>query len=237
MGHQLTGKIAIETAEKALSIYDKAISDLVPKLNYPETKRFSDFQSYYSAASGRIVGELQTILMDGDDNFFGAKQSIYNLCGESVPILEGYVDLFDDYNEETAEAQKLLLTEMLDTEIRQLKEAESMIKQTSVKFIDASGKLDELTTQLTADHPKLRATFAEVNKFYADLKTKVTKTINQLDSTEAQLMDATKPVENAKVQVENATFEELSTAVKESTKNAANKFIARCDKYRETIDE
>lgn len=56
--------------------------------------------------------------------------------------------------------------------------------------------------------------FAEVNEFYADLKTKVAKTINQLNSTEAKLMDATKPVKNSKVQVENANFAEHSTAAK-----------------------
>lgn len=303
MGNPSAEKELLESAEKAIASYSKIIDDLIPKLKYPEAELFPSYRYYYSAATGQNVGELKTTLLDGDTNFFNAKQSIYNLCGESIETLEAYKSLLDDQNDESAAARKYLLSEVLDSEIQYLQEGDNNIKQTSANLNTSLSKLGDLITQLQSDHLeegeyfksfvsaakleaaanrssleiianatlaavkelnrfgvsdpivnkflemnqltlpppeditgrftiKLKAKFAEVEKFYENLKFKVTETVKHLDSTAAKLKEDAKQVKNSKTQAENLTSVKLPADVVRATKNVVNYFITKCKSYR-----
>lgn len=297
-------KQAIESAEKAVASYKHAIDDVILKLNYPEKDLLSRFQIYYSSATGQRAGELKTTLMNGGDNFFNAKQNIYNFCGESMPILEGYSDLLEI--EEAATERRKQLADVLDLEIQELQEGDTNLKTTSSSFEASLNKTSDLLDQLESDYSpeseyfkafikaaeiehsanktaiatlerianltaiavkeigkvavddpivkkfleaydmtlpppedfvgtftiKLQAKFAEVKEFYTNLKTKVTGTKAQLDTTDAKLKQDIGRLESLKAALQKETSVQMPADVQSAIKTAINKFNIRCKAFR-----
>lgn len=141
-----------ESANKALEIYNKTLDGVIPWNIFHEViTTLEDHQGRYSSESGRLVGTVKTLLMNSEDHYFSATQSIYNWCGESIPLLEAYVELFNNYDKERAEAQKTLLLLVLDSGILKMDDAITMLNQSGMSLNDASGQLETLGNQLNLD--------------------------------------------------------------------------------------
>ena len=108
-------KNAIETADGALDLYNKYLDQVIPWQTFDETiKELSRFKQEYSQAASVLVGDIKTLLMDSQDKYFEATQTVYEWCGVATQLLAAYIFLFDEYNEKKASAQKDILIKVLD---------------------------------------------------------------------------------------------------------------------------
>ncbi len=98
-------KNAIETADGALDLYNKYLDQVIPWQTFDETiKELSRFKQEYSQAASVLVGDIKTLLMDSQDKYFEATQTVYEWCGVATQLLAAYIFLFDEYNEKKASA-------------------------------------------------------------------------------------------------------------------------------------
>ncbi|ECY4642737.1 hemolysin HlyE [Salmonella enterica subsp. enterica] len=138
-------KSAIETADGALDFYNKYLDQVIPWKTFDETiKELSRFKQEYSQEASVLVGDIKVLLMDSQDKYFEATQTVYEWCGVVTQLLSAYILLFDEYNEKKASTQKDIL-------IRILNEAQKSLLASSQSFNNASGKLLALDSQLTND--------------------------------------------------------------------------------------
>ena len=125
-------KNAIETADGALDLYNKYLDQVIPWQTFDETiKELSRFKQEYSQAASVLVGDIKTLLMDSQDKYFEATQTVYEWCGVATQLLAAYILLFDEYNEKKASAQKDILIKVLDDGITKLNEAQKSLPSTS----------------------------------------------------------------------------------------------------------
>ncbi len=76
-----TAKTAIETADKALDLYNKVLDQLIPWKTFEETiKELTRYKDEYSQKSSTLVGEVKTLLLDCQDKYFESTQSVYEWC-------------------------------------------------------------------------------------------------------------------------------------------------------------
>lgn len=143
-------KSAIETADGALDLYNKYLDQVIPWKTFDETiKELSRFKHEYSQAASVLVGDIKVLLMDSQDKYFEATQTVYEWCGVATQLLTAYILLFDEYNEKKASAQKDILIRILDDGVKKLNEAQKSLLVSSQSFNTASGKLLALDSQLT----------------------------------------------------------------------------------------
>ena len=144
-------KNAIETADGALDLYNKYLDQVIPWQTFDET-----------------IKELSRFLMDSQDKYFEATQTVYEWCGVATQLLAAYILLFDEYNEKKASAQKDILIKVLDDGITKLNEAQKSLLVSSQSFNNASGKLLALDSQLTND-------FSEKSSYFQSQVDKIRK--------------------------------------------------------------
>ncbi len=111
----------------------------------------------YSQAASVLVGDIKTLLMDSQDKYFEATQTVYEwwVCDA---ITRSVYLLFDEYNEKKASAQKdILIMGFWMTVSTKLNEAQKSLLVSSQSFNNASGKLLALDSQLTNDFQKKAA--------------------------------------------------------------------------------
>ena len=162
-------KNAVETADGALDLYNKYLDQVIPWQTFDETiKELSRFKQEYSQAASVLVGDIKTLLMDSQDKYFEATQTVYEWCGVATQLLAAYILLFDEYNEKKASAQKDILIKVLDDGITKLNEAQKSLLVSSQSFNNASGKLLALDSQLTND-------FAEKSSYFQSQVDKIRK--------------------------------------------------------------
>ena len=150
-------KNAIETADGALDLYNKYLDQVIPWQTFDETiKELSRFKQEYSQAASVLVGDIKTLLMDSQDKYFEATQTVYEWCGVATQLLAAYILLFDEYNEKKASAQKDILIKVLDDGITKLNEAQKSLLVSSQSFNNASGKLLALDSYFQSQVDKIR---------------------------------------------------------------------------------
>lgn len=159
-------KTSIETADKALDLYNKYLDQVIPWNTFEDTvKELSRFKDQYSQAASVLVGDIKTLLMDSQDKYFEATQTVYEWCGVASQLLAAYISLFDEYNEKKATAQKDILIKVLDDGIKKLSDAQKSLLVSSQSFNAASGKLLALDSQLTNDFSEKSSYFnSQVDK-------------------------------------------------------------------------
>lgn len=85
-------KNAIETADGALDLYNKYLDQVIPWQTFDETiKELSRFKQEYSQAASVLVGDIKTLLMDSQDKYFEATQTVYEWCGVATQLLAAYI--------------------------------------------------------------------------------------------------------------------------------------------------
>lgn len=75
-----TAKEGIETADKALALYNKIIDRVIPWKEFNETLVELDrFRKDYSTESAALIGEIKTLMLNGMDAYFAACQAVYGI--------------------------------------------------------------------------------------------------------------------------------------------------------------
>ncbi|HBB4050916.1 TPA: hemolysin HlyE, partial [Escherichia coli] len=145
------------------------LDQVIPWQTFDETiKELSRFKQEYSQAASVLVGDIKTLLMDSQDKYFEATQTVYEWCGVATQLLAAYILLFDEYNEKKASAQKDILIKVLDDGITKLNEAQKSLLVSSQSFNNASGKLLALDSQLPND-------FSEKSSYFQSQVDKIRK--------------------------------------------------------------
>lgn len=71
-------KQGIETADKALTMYDKIIDRVIPWRSFNETLvELDKFRKDYSVESAALIGDIKTLMMNGIDAYHAASQNVY----------------------------------------------------------------------------------------------------------------------------------------------------------------
>ncbi|CAM3870595.1 hemolysin E [Rahnella bruchi] len=162
-------KDSIDAADKALDLYNKVLDQVIPWNTFQKTvEELSRFKDDYSQKSSVLVGEVKTLLMTSQDKYFTATQSVYEWCGMSTQLLQAYLALFKEYNEQKAEAQKAILIKVLDDGITKMDAAQKSLGESSLSFNEASGKLLQLDSQLSND-------FNEKSEYFENQVSKLRK--------------------------------------------------------------
>lgn len=127
-------------ATAAVDVYDKTL-DLVINWNVlHETSRALENDSGSFPQS--LKGEFATAILNSENKYVSATQSIYNWCGEILPVAEIYTKLLND-GAENNQAEKAVFLYMLDTGIGKMDMAMEHISQSSTHTNIA---LEKLTT-------------------------------------------------------------------------------------------
>lgn len=143
---------ALEASDKALELYDKFIDQLIPWKTFEDTvKDLTKFEKEYSQEAAILVGQVKTLLMNSNDDYLKAVQSVYEWCGVASRLLRSYLQLFDNYNAKKAEGQKVILLKVLGEGITKMTLAQVSLEKSSQSFNGASGKLMALNNQLRED--------------------------------------------------------------------------------------
>lgn len=146
-------KAAITTMEDALVAYDKVLKqcaqwrNFLEQVPHPRTRAFS-------SRSGQLMGEITTLLLNLDSEYFQATQPMYAWCGESIPLLDGYAFLMSNRKidvQERREGQRELLLEVLKTDVEQSNIALNRLEQAFSTLNTATNKLYSLALQLHDD--------------------------------------------------------------------------------------
>lgn len=162
-------KDAIEAGDKALNLYDKAIDHVIPWDSYESTmKNLKTFEQDYSDKSAELVGNVKTLLMNAQDEYFKATQSIYEWSSTTSALLEAYLKLFDNSTEEKAESQKKIILHVLESGIEKMNISQESLGKCSKDFNELSGQLVKLDNQLDND-------FAENSPYFQSQIDKVRK--------------------------------------------------------------
>lgn len=67
-------KEGIETADKALTMYDRIVDRVIPWKTFNETLvELDKFRKDYSTESASIIGEVKTHMMNGIDAYFSGE--------------------------------------------------------------------------------------------------------------------------------------------------------------------
>lgn len=150
--HDIAAK-SVEGASKVMDVYDKKMDKVIPWDVFHETcTELEKGLGRYGPVSGMLVGEIKTAMLNSENNYFQATTSIYGWCGEAIPLLDGYLELFKGYDKNNAEAQKELLLEVLETGLKKMDIALGQVNQSIANFGIAAGKLNTLDNQLELDY-------------------------------------------------------------------------------------
>lgn len=161
-----TAKEGIETADKALDLYNRVIDRVIPWKEFNETLVELDrFRKDYSTESAALIGQIKTLMLNGIDAYHAASQSVYEWTGLAVKLLQAYIKLFGTYNEINAGAQRQMLLQVLDSGIKKLADSQEELKKSSASFNGVAGKLVELNTRFEYE-------FTEQSEF---VQTKITQ--------------------------------------------------------------
>ncbi|MFP1591214.1 hemolysin HlyE [Escherichia coli] len=156
-------KNAIETADGALDLYNKYLDQVIPWQTFDETiKELSRFKQEYSQAASVLVGDIKTLLMDSQDKYFEATQTVYEWCGVATQLLAAYIFIIDKLMKNMHAEEHL--SSGTHSAFTKLMKAQKSLLVSSQSFNNASGKLLALDSQLTNDFRKKQLFQSQVDK-------------------------------------------------------------------------
>lgn len=145
-------KQGFEILEKSLELYNKVLDQTVPWKSIAETvKGFDRYLDNYSMEASVLIGEIKTLVLDTTDSYFSARQSIYEWCSLTKPLLATYKTLFSKHDDNNFMAQKQLLLKVLDDGMKQMTAAHVKLEEVYSTFNLTTEKLAKLHVQLAND--------------------------------------------------------------------------------------
>lgn len=162
-------KMAMETAIKiidvsndAMDLFNEVIDEAVPWHTFEATlKELDEFRNEYSEKAAEKVAEVKGYLSRGMTAYHQASKDVYEWCMVVEPMLQKYIELFDDLDKTKSAQQNGVLVKMLDGGIKEMEEAQEKLGNSSSSFNGAAGRLTTLRHQLSSD-------FNENSEYYAD---------------------------------------------------------------------
>ena len=160
MAEVLAAKEVVDIAEKAIKagsnaidMYNKMVDQVIPWATFDGI--ISDLKGnkdQYSAAAAVIVGEVQTLLMDSKDSYDSSTGAVYRWCQSAVPLLQGFMALFESISDPgAAKAQLVLFKETLNQGQLAMELAIKELEKSKESFNKAAGKLTALNAKLKED--------------------------------------------------------------------------------------
>jgi len=160
MAEVLAAKEVVDIAEKAnkavsnaIDVYNKMVDQVIPWATFDGIiSNLKGNKDQYSAAAAVIVGEVQKLLMDSKDNYDSSTGAVYRWCQSAVPLLQGFMALFESISDpEAAKAQLLLFKDTLNMGQLAMELAINELENSKKSFNEAAGKLTTLNAQLKLD--------------------------------------------------------------------------------------
>ncbi len=159
----------INAANGALDLYNSVLDQVIPWQTFEGTiTELRKYEKDYSTKSAEIVGKVKTLLLNSQDEYLQATQSVFEWCGLTSQLLSAYLSLFQSFDAEKAGSQKVILVKVLADGVVKMNEAQEALGKSSKSFNEASGQLSVLTTQLSQD-------FAEGSSYYNNQVDKLRK--------------------------------------------------------------
>ena len=144
----------IETADRALELYNKVLDKVVPWGTLEETIRnLTQFETDYSKETAKLIGEIKQLLLNAQNYYHESTQTMYEWCGITVNLLPVYISFLKKGGKNDAEvkAQKQLILKILDDGIVRMTAAQKKLADSSMTFNKASGQLVELNERLKGE--------------------------------------------------------------------------------------
>lgn len=143
-------KVGIETANKAIDLYDDMTYRMLPWKEFDETVAELDkYRRDFSIESANQLGNVEYLLMEGLDAYFRSTQSVYEWAGLTVNLLETYVKLFDNYDASKTKAQKTILIKVFKNGVEKMARAQEQLEMSASRLHEAAGNLTALNTRLS----------------------------------------------------------------------------------------
>lgn len=163
MAEVLAAKEVVDNAEKAIKagsnaidLYNKMVDQVIPWATFDGIiSDLKENKDQYSATAAGIVGEVQELLMDSKDSYDSSTGAVYRWCQSAVPLLQGFMALFESISDPgAAKAQLVLFKETLNQGQLAMELAIKELEKSKGSFNKAARKLTNLNAQLKEDFSK-----------------------------------------------------------------------------------
>lgn len=144
----------IQTADKALELYNKVLDQVIPWGTLEETiKNLTQFETDYSKETAKLIGEIKQLLLNAQNYYHESTQVVYEWCGLTVNLLPAYISFLKKSGKDNEEvkAQKQLILKILDDGIEKMTISQKKLADSSMTFNKASGQLVELNERLKSE--------------------------------------------------------------------------------------
>lgn len=135
--------------------------------------------------SANFKGNLFTAVLNGEDSFFNARQSVREMCGSNLSYLKAYKQLTNGL----ASTKHSLISEVRRKTVEKIQEANEHINTMANYLDDASNACNNLLNSLNEENS---TEFANLVKLFGNIKQNITdskKSVDELHSvSESNLM-------------------------------------------------
>ena len=146
-------KAGLASVNGVLKLYNDIVDNGVPWEFFRQTiANLKKSEKEYSDKAAELVGEVQKHLLNSFDEYESSLEEVNRWCKMAVPVLGQFKSLFEHTtNRDVAEAQKILLLQVLDDGADQIGKAISKLEASTKSFNDAQRHITTLTNQLDND--------------------------------------------------------------------------------------
>ena len=146
-------KAGLASVNGVLKLYKDTVDTAIPWEFFRQTiADLKNSEKEYSNAAAELVGKVQKHLLDSSDEYDSSLEEVNRWCKMVVPVLGQFMSLFEHTtNRDVAEAQKILLLQVLDDGADQIRKAISKLEASTKSFNDAQRLITTLTNQLDND--------------------------------------------------------------------------------------
>lgn len=206
-----------------MDLYNNAVDGAIP---WAKLKKLDQSGSEFSKKSANLIGKITTQLLNANDAYFMASQSIYEWCGVASSTLKRYINFSKIPNPALKTAQQGILVNAHKNGIKHMTNGNEYYEKSLSALHSASEELKALLAQLEVDYDpngewfkKRVASISKANGgtfgFFKNKEKLEKEAIEQLTAE-------TKPIqefyENASVEIENAIINLAQTMPKLESK-------------------
>lgn len=176
--------------------------------------------------SAQLVGDTVTDLMNGNDGYSNALQSVREWCGLTKPLLTAYIQQLN--KAESSTAQKTLLLRILGNEIDKMNRVEKELNNITRHFKQAAWKFTILRNQL---NDKSDAESKAIKRFAELSGIKLNRACTAIDEAKEELKEKIETIGNLKIQIERAESYVSTAELRNIAVQSAQKLIDDCNEY------
>lgn len=142
----------IDVSSDAMDSFIEVIDEAVPWHTFEATLNELDkFRNEYSKKAAEKVAEVRMYMSEGMNAYYLATKDVNEWCMVVEPMVQEYIDLFDNIDKAKSAQQNGVLVKMLDGGIKEMEEAQEKLGNSSSSLNGAAGHLTTLRHQLNSD--------------------------------------------------------------------------------------